>query len=366
MARFIKSIAGILHRRTTKKVYKLSKVVMVGDNVGGKRRGAKQHQTRAISSSKVGSAQAQRGNGGGGNRTSSSAAAASQGSHRSSAEAPIPRPQDWNATNFLKQAQEMLALPVPLLLDQEAIKSDTLISCGGSHVFRFHSYNELEKIRHLGDVLPEHEPFMAGRSGKLFDKCAVVGNSGSLLETQLGPDIDSHDIVFRFNAGITSGYEQFVGSKTTFRLLNNPDVTVKEAGEVYLHTLRNHDLKNWAAALSVDEERQKSCFVCDPEFLCYSWQWVRNQGHKPSSGLVGVILAMKVCEKLNVYGFQFRNYFSKTSRPHYYDWERPKKGREGVHPFMREVALYRNLQEVGLANFVESESAESSDVRHRR
>ena len=259
----------------------------------------------------------------------------------------------------------MLAMPVPLLLDQDAVKSDTLISCGGSHVFKFHSYNELARIRHLEDVLPAHEPFLAGRSGKLFAKCAVVGNSGSLLETQLGPSIDTHDIVFRFNQGITSGYEQFVGRKTTFRILNNPDVTVKEPGEVYLHTLRNHDLKNWANALNTDEERKSSCFAYDPEFLCYSWQWVRNQGHKPSSGLVGVIMAMKVCEEVNVYGFQFRNYFSKTSRPHYYDWERPAKGREGVHPFMREVALYRNLQEVGLANFVESETDESSDERRR-
>ena len=35
------------------------------------------------------------------------------------------------------------------------------------------------------------------------------------------------------------------------------------------------------------------------------------------------------------------------SRPHYYDWERPQKGREKVHPFQREVDLYQSLEQFG-------------------
>ena len=33
--------------------------------------------------------------------------------------------------------------------------------------------------------------------------------------------------------------------------------------------------------------------------------------------------------------------------PHYWDWERPKKGREAVHPFAAEAELYRALAAAG-------------------
>ena len=73
-----------------------------------------------------------------------------------------------------------------------------------------------------------------------------------------------------------------------------------------------------------------------------------NKGHKPSSGLVGLIMALKTCESVTLYGFDSSNYFSDTSRPHYFDWERPAKGRERVHPFQHEQKLYQHLEQLGL------------------
>jgi hypothetical protein len=86
-----------------------------------------------------------------------------------------------------------------------------------------------------------------------------------------------------------------------------------------------------------------SALTTDPEFLCHTWSWVHNRGDKPSSGLVGIVMALKMCETLDIYGFQYSNYFSRFSRPHYYDWERPKKGREKVWlcvSSLRTVVLY--------------------------
>eukprot|EP00899_Mesostigma_viride_P016667 jgi/Mesvir1/25000/Mv16957-RA.1 len=54
-----------------------------------------------------------------------------------------------------------------------------------------------------------------------FPTCALVGNSGVLLERGFGHLIDSHAAVFRINQAPTSGYEPDVGGKTSFRLLNN-------------------------------------------------------------------------------------------------------------------------------------------------
>jgi hypothetical protein len=47
----------------------------------------------------------------------------------------------------------------------------------------------------LSLVLPETSPYVP----RQFGRCAVVGNSGDLLKTTFGDEIDSYDAVFREN-----------------------------------------------------------------------------------------------------------------------------------------------------------------------
>mmetsp|Transcript_30490 Transcript_30490/g.72600 ORF Transcript_30490/g.72600 Transcript_30490/m.72600 type:complete len:874 (-) Transcript_30490:139-2760(-) len=68
--------------------------------------------------------------------------------------------------------------------------------------------------RALYHALPEEDP--ADR----FGSCAVVGNSGLLLNKELGKEIDSHDLIYRFNQAPTRGYETHVGGRTTHESLN--------------------------------------------------------------------------------------------------------------------------------------------------
>ena len=54
-----------------------------------------------------------------------------------------------------------------------------------------------------------------------YKTCVAVGNSGSLLRVKgLGSVIDAHELILRYNDGPTRGYEDYVGKRTTIRLLN--------------------------------------------------------------------------------------------------------------------------------------------------
>ena len=69
--------------------------------------------------------------------------------------------------------------------------------------------------KYLYFALPFSDPF-AGRI--LYPSCAIVGNSGSLLQSKYGADIDKHAAVFRFNDAPTEGFESIVGKSTTIRI----------------------------------------------------------------------------------------------------------------------------------------------------
>ena len=55
---------------------------------------------------------------------------------------------------------------------------------------------------------------------KKIEECLLVGSSASMLKNHK-INIDSYKNIFRFNRAPTSGFEEFVGSKTDYRVLNN-------------------------------------------------------------------------------------------------------------------------------------------------
>ncbi|KAI5428000.1 variant 2, purple acid phosphatase [Lathyrus oleraceus] len=77
-------------------------------------------------------------------------------------------------------------------------------------------YNKTLCEEHLNILLPAKPPFHP----RQFRTCAVVGNSGDLLKTEFGKEIDSHDAVFRDNeAPVNEKYAKYVGLKRDFRLV---------------------------------------------------------------------------------------------------------------------------------------------------
>ena len=186
-----------------------------------------------------------------------------------------------------------------------------------------------------------------GGGASALPTCAVVGNSGKLLGEYHAEAIDAHDVVVRFNGGITRGYEEHVGTKSTFRLYNGPYTTPRVPGEATVAQIRDLASRTWAKSAVKHGASFSALF--DLDFLCTAWDLVDRAGLRPSSGLVGVAFALSQCSfPVAVFGFQYSQYFDPDVQPHYYDWERPKPGREHVHPFSEEARLLLELEAAGL------------------
>jgi len=62
---------------------------------------------------------------------------------------------------------------------------------------------------------------LAGLLGRRLPTCAVVGNSGAILGSGRGPQIDAHDLVIRLNNARVAGFAADVGAKTSLPFINS-------------------------------------------------------------------------------------------------------------------------------------------------
>ncbi len=174
--------------------------------------------------------------------------------------------------------------------------------------------------------------------------CAVVGASSNLSGSRLGAEIDGHDVVLRVNLAPTRGFEADVGRKTTHYL-----VTQWILGAVLGGNGRENvsaDLDGRLLSLDpeaywlllfrpIDEEstlqevgqqlrslergahpvpRDRSRLV-HPEFALHVADWKTGSDRDPSTGFVGVMLAVHACDAVDIYGF---GPDAKGSRGYYY------------------------------------------------
>mmetsp|Transcript_60998 Transcript_60998/g.145348 ORF Transcript_60998/g.145348 Transcript_60998/m.145348 type:complete len:314 (+) Transcript_60998:65-1006(+) len=142
-------------------------------------------------------------------------------------------------------------------------------------------------------------------------RCAVVSNSGVLLQHQHGQDIDSADLVFRFNdAEIGGNVSASVGVRDDVRILNFESSQVKE---------------NWApkAAGTTIFVSKEMNVMSRPRSV--GWQMItehcgarkEHANEFLTTGYQGVVLAMFLCEEVHAYGFAATD-ASKSAPYHYY------------------------------------------------
>jgi len=98
------------------------------------------------------------------------------------------------------------------------------------------------------------KPFATRSYPKIFDMPAtssigLVGNSGCLTTANNGAQIDSHDIIIRFNHAVVNTFEKFVGHRTDARVVNGHcfagTTSVEKhpaARKDFLPTLPRHDI----------------------------------------------------------------------------------------------------------------------------
>jgi hypothetical protein len=193
-----------------------------------------------------------------------------------------------------------------------------------------------------------------------FDSCAVIGNGGVLVHDEYGDAIDRHDAVFRFNDGPTQTFEKLVGSKTTFRIINNSwsrawlrkraRGTTEEhlllfgigAAKAYEALVKRYpDVKVWFMApefAGVARGMYKKAYL-----LMNEAGIVEVKGrNSPPTGVEGLFFALAVCKQVHLYGFGISA--DPTVPYHYHD---KVKGVEAAHSFGFQAIFLKMLAQSG-------------------
>ncbi|CAG2100553.1 unnamed protein product, partial [Medioppia subpectinata] len=214
------------------------------------------------------------------------------------------------------------------------IKANILTKVQNSDSFRDYRFQTISEIINANQI-----------SAKFGAKeCAIVSSSGSLVDSVLGEEIDSHDIVLRFNNAPTLTYEEDVGSETTIRLLNS-QILLNEKFNVMSDMMYRIGLKLvWDASdyqfdgnqwfnksrkffqtyqRLVDTFPNETIGILDPQLIWKSWDLLQKSTmnsipkNPPTSGFLGIIVLLNVCSKVDIY--EYIPSLRLSNKCHYYD-----------------------------------------------
>lgn len=233
-------------------------------------------------------------------------------------------------------------------------------------------WRTIAKAKDAVDLVPARDLV-----GKKYATCAIVGNSGMLVYSRNGAEIDAHEMVMRFNGAPTKGLEDRVGSKTTFRLVNSKWTEFREfKEEIILWNMRGvgafedfqlrrktHGKSEQFHILSADfvnyvgemAFQLSNSFVQSDESnpdpdeasLAASAEGFNSGDYTPTSGWTGLILAASVCGKITLYGMQVSE---EQGVPYHYHnrCPQPYSARDTA-----EWLMFRRFVHAGIATFKE-------------
>uniref|UniRef100_H0XG70 ST8 alpha-N-acetyl-neuraminide alpha-2,8-sialyltransferase 2 n=2 Tax=Otolemur garnettii TaxID=30611 RepID=H0XG70_OTOGA len=179
--------------------------------------------------------------------------------------------------------------------------------------------------QNLYELLPRTSPL----KNKHFRTCAIVGNSGVLLNSGCGPEIDTHSFVIRCNLAPVQEYARDVGIKTDLVTMN-PSVIQRAFEDLVNATWREkllqrlHSLNGsilWIPAFMARGGKERVEWVNElilkhrvnvrtayPSLrLLHAVRgyWLTNKVHikRPTTGLLMYTLATRFCNQIYLYGF---------------------------------------------------------------
>uniref|UniRef100_A0A670XXY4 alpha-N-acetylgalactosaminide alpha-2,6-sialyltransferase n=1 Tax=Pseudonaja textilis TaxID=8673 RepID=A0A670XXY4_PSETE len=189
--------------------------------------------------------------------------------------------------------------------------------------------------------------------------CAVVGNGGILNGSRQGKKIDAHDFVFRLNGAVTKGFEEDVGTRTSFygftvNTMKNSLVAYAEYGFTQIpqgkvkyifipSNIRDYIMLRSAILGSpVPEGYDKGDMFLKSEIINSQF------GHLyiPSTGALMLLTALHTCDQVSAYGFITENY--KLFSDHYYEQEKKPLVFYANHDMLLEAELWKSLNRVGI------------------
>ncbi|XP_065872707.1 sialyltransferase-like protein 2 isoform X2 [Euphorbia lathyris] len=184
----------------------------------------------------------------------------------------------------------------------------------------------------LSLVLPETPPYFP----KQFNRCAVIGNSGDLLKTKFGKEIDGYDAVVRENGAPIQNYTKYVGKKSTFRLLNRGSAKALDK-VVELDETRKEALIVKTTIHDIMNKMIREGPINNPVYLMLGASF---GSAAKGTGLKALEFALSMCEFVDMYGF--------TVDPGYKEWTRYFSESRKGHTPLHGRAYYQMMECLGL------------------
>ncbi|KAL3835371.1 hypothetical protein ACJIZ3_010107 [Penstemon smallii] len=211
----------------------------------------------------------------------------------------------------------------------------------------------------LSLVLPDRPPYKP----RQFGRCAVIGNSGDLLKTQFGKEIDNYDAVIRENGAPIEKFTEYVGTKSTFRLLNRGSAkALDKVAELYGTSQISQVLRPYMVIFickytnntiytdkgkevlivkttihEIMNKKIREIPILNPVYLMLGASF---GSAAKGTGLKALEFALSICDTVDMYGF--------TVDPGYKEWTRYfSESRQGHTP-LHGRAYYQMMECLGL------------------